>query len=215
MSSKQKLAATVMIILTAVFAFGVFGTWAQGNPPPTPVPGTNGYGMMGGSTSGEVFTAVAGALGIDAATLSSELQSGKTFTQIATERKVELQTVYDAALGVMAQHMTTMVTAGYMTQAQVDNQLAWMRANIAQMPMFTGAGFGYGCCSMDEWMGHGMMGHDMMGWGMWGQQGNNLGQNPGMMGPNGWHHDGNMGGMMGPNGWGDHGGGMMGWGHGD
>jgi len=136
-----------------------------------------------------MWTAVAGALGIDVNTLFTELQSDSTLAQIAEAHGVDVQTVYDAALTVMTDHMNAMVTAGYITQAQADAYQVWMRDNMAQMPMFNETGYDPGI------MG-GMMG--------------NYGWNGGNYGWNGMH-----GGMMGGYGWnGTPNGGDNGWHHG-
>jgi hypothetical protein len=188
MTIREKfLGLTLTLIVIAAIGIGASGALAQsdGNTSPTPYPpGTPGYGwnmhgMMGGNWQGDTtWTAVADALGIDVNTLFTELQSGRTLAQIAEERDVDVQTVYDATLTAMTDHMTAMVEAGYITQAQADTQLTWMRDNIAQMPMFSASGFGP--CPMGGMMdsyGPGMMGNGMHG---------------GMMGGYGWNgmHDG-------------------------
>lgn len=187
MTSKQKFTVVAVIaVLVAATAFGAYSVLAQdsGNATPNPYsPGTPGYGwnmhgmMWDGSQSDPMWTAVAGALDIDTNTLFTELQSGKTLAQIAEERGVDVQTVYDATFTTMTDHMNAMVGAGYITQAQADAQLTWMHDNIAQMPMFNGTGFGPGMMGgMMGSYGHGMMGNGMHG---------------GMMGGNGWNgmHD--------------------------
>jgi hypothetical protein len=162
-----------LIVIVAI-GIGASGVLAQdtGGATPTPYPtGTPGYtwnmyGMMWGNRQGDpMWTAVAGALGIDVNTLFTELQSGRTLAQIAEAYDVDVQTVYDAALTVMTDHMNAMVTAGYITQAQADSYLVWMRDNMAQMPMFNDGGYGPGM--MGGMMG-GNYGQGMMGQGMWG-----------------------------------------------
>ncbi len=175
MTIKQKFLGLILtLIVIAAIGIGASGVMAQndGNTTPTPSPsGTSNYGwnmhgmMWGNWQDDSMWTAVADALGIDVNTLFTELQSGSTLAQIAEERGVDVQIVYDAALTTMTDHMNAMVGSGYITQAQADTQLTWMRDNIAQMPMFNGTGFGPG-----------MMGNGMHG---------------GMMGGNGWNgmHD--------------------------
>ena len=183
MTIKRKfLGLALTVVLVATFAVRASSALAQndGNTPPTPYPpGTSGYGwnmhgMMWGGTQGDpTWTAVATALDIDVNTLLTELQSGKTLAQIAEEQGVDVQTVYDAALTTMTDHMNAMVESGYITQAQADAQFTWMHDNISQMPMFNGTGF-------DQYPMGGMMGsygQGMMGYGMHG----------GWMGQ---HHDG-------------------------
>lgn len=172
MTSKHKFTIVALIaVLVAATAFGAYSVLAQdsgtANPTPYP-PGTTGYGwnmhgmMWDGSQSNSIWTSVAGALGIDVNTLFTELQSGKTLAQIAEDRGVDVQTVYDATLTTMTDHMNAMVGLGYMTQAQVDNYLTWMRDNIGQMPMFNGMGFNqYPTEGMMGGYGQGMMGYGM------------------------------------------------------
>ncbi|HUN08173.1 MAG TPA: hypothetical protein PLQ56_16325 [Aggregatilineales bacterium] len=154
MTIKQKvLGFTLTSILITAIGVGASGAMAQndGNTTPTPPPpgtsdyGWNMHGMMWGNWHGDsMWTAVANALGIDVNALFTELQSGSTLAQIAEERNVDVQTVYDAALTTMTDHMNAMVETGYITQAQADAQFTWMRDNIAQMPIFNGTGFGPG-----------------------------------------------------------------------
>jgi len=197
MTSKQKFTVVLLTVLVAAVAFGAYKALAQdsGNATPTPYsPGTPGYGwnihgmMWDGPQNDPMWTAVARALDIDVNTLFTELQSGKTLAQIAEERGVDVQTVYDAALTTMTDHMNAMVGAGYITQAQADTHLTWMRDNMAQMPMFDSASFGfYPMGGMMGSYGPGMMGHGMMGYG---PQGNRMWQDHGgWMGPmHGWGH---------------------------
>ncbi|MEZ4666476.1 MAG: hypothetical protein R3E39_00915 [Anaerolineae bacterium] len=174
MTIKQKfLGLTLTLIVIAAIGISATSALAQdtGSATATPSPaGTPGYtwnmyGMMRGHRQGDtMWTAVAGALGIDVNTLFTELQSGKTLAQIAEAQNVDVQTVYDAALTVMTDHMNAMVTAGYITQAQADAYQVWMRDNMAQMPMFNDASYGSGM--MGGMMG-GNYGQGMMGQGMW------------------------------------------------
>lgn len=197
MTIKQKfLGLTLALIVIAAIAIGATGVLAQdsGNATPIPYPtGTIGYtwnmyGMMWGNRQGDpMWTAVAGALGIDVNTLFTELQSGRTLAQIAEDRGVDVQTVYDAVLTIMTDHMNAMVTAGYVTQTQADTYQTWMRDHMAQMPIFADAGYGPG---MMGGYGPGMMGQGMWGHHDWGQQGNQSWQNRGgrMGSMHGWGH---------------------------
>lgn len=152
MTIKQKFFGfTLTLILITAIGVGASGVMAQndGNTTPTPSPsgtsdyGWNMHGMMWGNWHDDsMWTAVADALGINVNTLFSELQSGSNLAQIAEERGVDVQIVYDAALTTMTDHMNAMVGSGYITRAQADAQFTWMRDNIAQMPMFNGTRFG-------------------------------------------------------------------------
>ncbi len=194
MTSKQILAVVALIVvLGAAVAFGGYNSvGAQGNGNTTPTPyspgmqgyGWNGQGMMGGNWQNHpMWTAVATALGIDVNTLFTELQSGKTLPQMAEAHGIDVQTVYDATLTAMTDHMNAMVASGYMTETQAQTQLTWMRDNIAQMLTFNGTGFGP--CPMGGMMGN--YGQGMMGYGM---HHNYMGQ--GMMNGSGWYGQGGM-----------------------
>lgn len=193
MTTKQKLLGlALLVILIGAIVSGASSALAQtgGNTTPTPIPqGMSGYGwnmhgmMLGNGQNNALWTAAADALDIDLNTLATQIQSGSTLAQIAEAYGVDIQTVYDAALTVMTDHMNAMVAAGYMTQAQVDTQVTWMRDHMTEMPMFTG--FGFNPCPMGGMMGgwNGMHG-GMMGQGMMGGW---TGMHDGMMGQ---HHGG-------------------------
>lgn len=173
---KHKVFVTFLILaLVAVFIAGASSTLAQEETPTTPpsdcgwyggmgmMSGGYGRGMISGnqvgtcSMHGEMTAAVAEALGIDTDTLATELQNGKSITELAEEHSVDIQTVYDATLAVMSDNLKAAVEAGYLTQEQADTQLSYMRENISQMPMFDAAGtghFGFGPMHDDDWASH-------------------------------------------------------------
>jgi hypothetical protein len=76
---------------------------------------------------------VAGALGIDEATLRTELQSGKTIAEIAQAHGVDVQKVVDALVADLKTHLDADVAAGRITQAQADQKLADAPARITDM----------------------------------------------------------------------------------
>lgn len=84
--------------------------------------GHHGPGGPGGPGRG--LDSAASAIGIDAATLKSELQSGKTIAQVAQEHGVDVQKVVDAMVADLKTHLDADVTAGRTTQAQEDSILA-------------------------------------------------------------------------------------------
>lgn len=162
----------ILTALVALLAIGAPGILAQeagtDDTPPFGPMGMmrGGMGMMYQNRMGsEMHTALAEALGVDVETLFAELRSGKTLAELAEEKSVDLQAVYDAALGEVTEHLNAAVEAGFLTQAQADARLAQMTEHIGEMPMF-GAG-GTGLCPMCD----GMMG----------------------MGRHGRHHGGRMG----------------------
>lgn len=171
MTNRQKfLGLALSLVVIAVLVIGATGVLAQDSsatPDPT-APSTSPYGWaMRGMMQGHddaMWTTVATALGIDVNTLITELHSGSTLAQLAEAHGVDVQTVYDAALTTMTNHMNAMVEAGYMTQAQVDERLTWMHDHLDEMPMWTNAD--WDACGMGGMMGGGMMHDGMMHDGM-------------------------------------------------
>ncbi|MBZ0297168.1 MAG: hypothetical protein K8L99_31705 [Anaerolineae bacterium] len=111
-----------------------------------------GSGMMWGDGEPMMLTVVE-ALGLEPDAFYAALGDGQTLAQIAEAQGIALENVHDVMLVQAQEHMVEMVDAGYITQEQADEHLAWMRENIAEMPMFSGSGFGFGM------MGRGMRGH--------------------------------------------------------
>jgi hypothetical protein len=186
----------ILVAVLALVAVGVFTVSAQNNTPTSTCPGMGqgrqgmmgGFGMMAGSDD-TMMAAAAKALGLDTTTFIQKIHSGTTLADLAKAQNVDIQTVYDAMLATAKEHMDAQVKAGTLTQAQADAHLTWMKDNIANMPMFGGAGN----CAMGNGMG-------MMGGGMMGQHG--MGMGSGMMGRGHGMGNGMMGngrGMMGQN----------------
>lgn len=90
--------------------------------------GRDGFGGRGGAQ----LEVVATALGIDAATLQTELEAGKTIADIATEQNVELSVVVDAVITAHQEALAAAVTDGKLTQAQADAQLELLKANLTE-----------------------------------------------------------------------------------
>jgi hypothetical protein len=132
------LVAVVGVVAVAGFAL------AQG-PTPDGWPGLGcGLGWMGrGDWS--TFDAAAEALGLSPEQLFTELHSGKTLTDLAEEKGVDLQSVYDAAQATrqeaMRQAIEQAVEDGQMSREQAD----WMLKGLEQGWMggrgFRGHGF--------------------------------------------------------------------------
>jgi hypothetical protein len=155
---------TIIVLLAVVMmvAAGAFTVSAQDDSNPTWRPfGGMGRGMgmgvhlMWDGDAAPMFSIVADALGIDAQTLISELQSGKTLAQLAEEKGIDLATVTAAAQTTMQQHLGELVAAGVLTQAQADARLNLMQQHWEDASVFNGT-----CCGgMTMGMGRG---------GMWG-----------------------------------------------
>jgi hypothetical protein len=175
MTPKAIMILAVVIILIAA---GVFTVVAQQGDDDTPPFGPGmmhggqgsmmqhgfGSGMMG-ADEGSMMAGVAEVLGLEPEALVDALHNGQTLTEIAEAQGVELQSVYDAILAQAEEHMAASVAAGNLTQEQADEHLGWMREHIAEMPKFSGEGFGDCMGHHDGGHGMGMMrqGHGM-GW---------------------------------------------------
>jgi hypothetical protein len=132
-------------------------------------------GMMGGQQQSLVAVA-AQVLGIPQADLIAQLQSGKTIKDVAGDKA---GAIVDTFVKARADQMATQVTSGRLTQAQADQMLVTMRANItAQLSTAwtaRGTGMGMGDANSDgtcDTTGAGMrsgtgagMGHGRMGMG--------------------------------------------------
>lgn len=94
------------------------------------------------------LAAAAKALGMTTSDLSTALQSGKTLTQIAADKKVDLQTVQDAIKAARADDMRTQikqaVTDGKITQAKAGWLLEGLDKGFLDGPGFGFGGFGFG-----------------------------------------------------------------------
>jgi hypothetical protein len=82
--------------------------------------------MMGGPEQSLVAVA-AQVLGMDQADLVAQLRSGKTIAELAGDKA---GAIVDAFITPRAERMAAMVAAGRLTQAEADQMLAAMRANV-------------------------------------------------------------------------------------
>jgi hypothetical protein len=90
--------------------------------------GHHGPGGLGGwAFDGEVL---ADLLGIDVATLRTELQSGSTIAEIAAAHGVDAQTVIDALVAEAKSHLDLSVSNGRLTQEEADAKLAELTERI-------------------------------------------------------------------------------------
>lgn len=81
--------------------------------------GPGGPGLGRGGRGGPGLDTAATALGMTAAELRTELESGKTIAQVATAKSVDVQKVIDALVAEATTHITDMVN-GVKPQAPVD-----------------------------------------------------------------------------------------------
>ena len=148
---KKKLWMFVGGTLIAMLLIGSVGAVVVNAQSPTPtatsVPSTGrtrpGAGTHGTYLAGAELDAAAKALGMTSADLSAELKSGKTLSQIATEKSVNLQTVLAAIQAARKTDFTTQinqaVTAGKMTQDKAN----WLLEGLDK-GYIGGPGFGFG-----------------------------------------------------------------------
>jgi hypothetical protein len=90
-----------------------------------------GAGHDGGSGGVVMFEATAKALGVTISELSTQLQSGKTISEIAKAKNISETVVHDAAVAAYKTQLQTKVTAGTLTQAQADERLKVAQADAA------------------------------------------------------------------------------------
>ncbi|MBI1281411.1 MAG: hypothetical protein GC179_25010 [Anaerolineaceae bacterium] len=83
-----------------------------------------------GQRGSDQLTTIAAALGIDVATLQSDLQSGQTIADIAKAQNVELSAITDAVVAARTTALTQAVADGTLTQEQADAQIALLKANL-------------------------------------------------------------------------------------
>ena len=116
----KRMKIGIVALVIAVLAITAAAVAAQGQRP------GRGQGMGRGAE----FQVIAEALGVDLATLQSDLQSGKTIADIAKEKNVELTTIVDAVVTERQTALKTAVTDGKLTQEQADAHIALLKANL-------------------------------------------------------------------------------------
>ncbi|MBM3136096.1 MAG: hypothetical protein FJZ89_12615 [Chloroflexi bacterium] len=153
MSKKMKILAGAVLLVVLLGAFMAVPALAQPTTP-TPTPKvTNGWGKgfgwgrgLGcwGGGSWTEFDAAAQALGLTPEQLFAELHAGKSLSDIATAKGVDLQKVYDAMnadrIAAMKASIEQAVKDGKLTQAQADWLLKGMELGFYPK----GRGFGHG-----------------------------------------------------------------------
>jgi hypothetical protein len=168
----------VAAILVGALVALIGGTALAADPttPPAPATGTCPYGaagaggMMGGGRpewAGQPDE-VATSLGMTAAEIQAERQSGKSLVQIAGAKNITEDALISTILNARKAKLTKLVDAGKLTQAQADLMIQNMTSRVKTMAERTGVGpaFGQGGRgTMGQGMG-GMMGQGMRG-GRW------------------------------------------------
>jgi AraC-like DNA-binding protein len=104
--------------------------------------GRGGRAGMGGMAS---MATIAQTLGITESELITALQAGKSVAAIATERQIDLNRVINAVVTEQTTLLNQAVAEGRLTQAQADQMLATLRANLPHLLNLQGGmGLGFG-----------------------------------------------------------------------
>jgi hypothetical protein len=145
--SKQEITKAQADAMKARVQAGDYNFFSRGGPGGKdgrdggPNGGPNGRGAPGGDRVGgpELMDATAKALGLTSEELRTQVQSGKTITEIAASKKVDVKTVQAAVLAAYKTQLDAAVKAGKLTQAQADE-----RFKAAQADPNFGLEFGHG-----------------------------------------------------------------------
>jgi hypothetical protein len=142
-SNKTRLGIAAALAGTATALALLFGgtAFAQEVTPTTPSTeqaapqggrgGPFGKGAKGGiGRHGMNAAVVAKALGIDEATLRTELEAGKSVADLATAKGVALDTIVNALIEEQTTQLKAAVAAGTLTQAQADGLIANAKATL-------------------------------------------------------------------------------------
>ncbi len=147
MNKRMKILAGAALLVALLGVFVAVPAFADPTTPTTtptaPKDGGRGFGCWGGGSWTE-FDAAAKALGLTPEQLFAELHAGKSLSDIATAKGVDLQKVYDAMnadrIAAMKAAIQQAVTDGTMTQAQAD----WLLKGLELGFYPKGRGFGHG-----------------------------------------------------------------------
>jgi hypothetical protein len=148
--SKFWKVAGIATLVAVVGVVAVAGFALAQSPTPTPGGGLGpgpGFGWMGGG-DWSTFDAAAQALGLSPEELFTELHSGKSLSDLATEKGVDLQAVQDAMDAArkeaMQQAIEQAVTDGQISREQADWMLQGLQNGWMGGRGFPGHGFGPG-----------------------------------------------------------------------
>lgn len=122
-------------------------TMAQSITAPVAALTQRGGGPGGIGRGGMQISTIATALGMTEADLRTELQAGKSVADVATAKNVSLDTVINAIVDAETKTLAQAVTDGKLTQAQADQRIADLKANLpTQLAQqgWTGGGRGGG-----------------------------------------------------------------------
>ena len=124
----KKLLTIVGVLAILVAALPAGAAFAQGPSGQNPPPGL-GRGNWGGPDN-SLVAVVAKVLGMDQTALVAELNTGKTIAAVAQAKGVALDKIVTAFVQPHVDWLNQAVTDGKITQAQADQSIATMKANI-------------------------------------------------------------------------------------
>ena len=117
--------------ITQAQADAVIEAIVDAGPPPR---GRHRGGRPGpGWRAGRGLDAAAEVLGMSRSDLVDELRRGRTIAQVAETKGVEVQTVIDAMVAEVREHLDEKVADGELTRAQADRRLAEVTERITEM----------------------------------------------------------------------------------
>lgn len=123
----QEQADAMLAMMKANITTKLSEAWS----PRGPMGGRFGGGRMGGRWGGNpIVTTAAQKLGLTQVELMTELQAGKSIADVAQEKNTSLDTIVEAIIAPRAERLNKLVTAGQLTQAEVDNRLANLRVDV-------------------------------------------------------------------------------------
>lgn len=126
----------VIGVLAATLAVGgvlATGTSAFAQGPVTPGFSMGRGGMLGiGGPQNSLFAVAAKTLNLSFAELVAELQKGKSIADVAKDKGVSTDKITGEFIALKAQAIKSAVDSKWITQAQADAMLAYMKTHVAQ-----------------------------------------------------------------------------------
>ncbi len=139
---KWQIATSVVVAVVAVLSLTV-AAFAQGNQPPANAPqsgygygrgpmGGMGYGFRFGMNGGSLVDITAEVTGLSVEQVVTQLQTGKTFADIAQAHDKTAADLVNAFLAERKAALDEAVAGGRITQDVADTMLATIKTNVEQ-----------------------------------------------------------------------------------
>ncbi len=129
---KWQIATSVVVAVVAVLSLTV-AAFAQGNQPPAGAPQSGyGYGFRFGMNGQSLVDITAEVTGLSVQQVVTQLQTGKTFAEIAQAHGKTAADLVNAFVADRKAVLDKAVVDGRITQAVADTMLATMKANVEQ-----------------------------------------------------------------------------------